>query len=275
MSVTRTGARSPILGSLVTLLVAAVWWAPAPADEPPLAGTVRDAVGGLLSGVEILFVLSSADTFVPTAVVQSDKAGRFRVDRLSPGRYRYAALKHGYQTLVGQVDTVVEDSIHLVLRPAEAVDDQDLPNDASWALRLPRRGMLNDTEPLLVPDDEFGSPVERSSLDDSLHMEVEQYFSISSAAAESRSEDTEIRPSETRMRLASAIGERGNIRVEGRSERLTAESQRGATPSSFSGWASCSRSPASGTRSALLMQTYSSRSASSGANASSSPRIAR
>jgi len=86
--------------------------------------------------------------------------------------------------------------------------------------------MLNDTEPLLVPDDEFGSPAERSSLDDSLHMEVEQYFSISSAAAESRPKDAEIRPSETRMRLASAIGERGNISVEGRSERLVAESQR-------------------------------------------------
>ena len=157
---TRPDASPPILRSLVLLLVAAVWSAPARAGEPTLAGTVRDAVGGLLSGVEILFVRSNVDTFVPTAVVQSDKAGTFRVDQLAPGVYRYAALKQGYRTLVGQVDTMVEDSIHLVLRPAESVDDADRPKDASWVLRLPRRGMLNDTEPLLVPETlALGAPI--------------------------------------------------------------------------------------------------------------------
>jgi hypothetical protein len=152
-------------------------------------------------------------------VARSDGDGRFEVASLVPGRYRVAAVKQGYRTTVGQIDTLARDTIELVLRPAVKLDVESLPRDASWALRLPRRGMLYETGTGPAPAEadllETGP-----SLDDAMRMEVEQLFTLGADVAERRPDDPEIRPSATRVMLASAIGERGNLVVEGRHERL-------------------------------------------------------
>jgi hypothetical protein len=216
MSTACKGAAAPILGALL-VLVSGLLVPSRAADPEPLAGTVRDTLGNVLAGVEILFVRLPSETFLPTAVARSDGAGRFEVSTLVPGHYRVAAVKMGYRTTVGQIDTLARDTVELVLRPAVKLDAESMPRDASWALRLPSRGMLYETGP---GPSEADLPASSPSLDDAMRMEIEQLFSLSAGVAERRPDDTEIRPSATRAMLASAIGERGNIVVEGRRERL-------------------------------------------------------
>lgn len=217
MSTARKGAAAPILGALLLVLVSGLAVPIRAADPEALAGTVRDTLGNVLAGVEILFVRMPSDTFTPTAVTHTDGEGRFRIAKLIPGRYRVAALKQGYGTFVGQIDTLARESFDLVLRPAAKLEEASLPGDASWALRLPRRGMLHETEAAL---EAAGDDASSATLDEALTVELSQFFSMSSGVVESHPADTEIQPSETRMMLASAIGERGNISVEGRRERL-------------------------------------------------------
>jgi hypothetical protein len=219
MSTARKGAAAPILGALLFVLVSGLVVPTRAADPEPLAGTVRDTLGNVVAGVEILFVRMPSDTYTPTAVAHSDGEGRFRIAKLIPGRYRVAALKQGYRTFVGQVDTFARETFDLVLRPAAKLEEASLPGDASWALRLPRRGMLHETEAGLEPS---GDEEASATLDDALTVELEQLFSLSAGVVEPHPADTEIQPSETRMMLASALGERGNISVEGSLKRLGA-----------------------------------------------------
>jgi hypothetical protein len=224
MSTPRYRATAPILGALLFVLVSGLAVPTQAADPEPLAGTVRDTVGNVLAGVEVLFVRMPSDRFTPTAVAHTDRAGRFRVAKLVPGRYRIAALKQGYRTFVGQIDTFARETIDLVLRPAVKVEQASLPRDSSWALRLPRRGMLHETGAGPEPagrDVESGA---NASPEEALRLELAQFFSLSAGVAEEHPEDTEIQPSETRMMLASAIGERGNFLVKGRREQLGATS---------------------------------------------------
>jgi len=230
MSTPHRGAAVPILGALLFVLVSGHSVPTRAADPEPLAGTVRDTVGNVLAGVEILFVRMPSDTFTPTAVAHTDTAGRFRVEKLIPGRYRIAALKQGYQTFVGQVDTFARETIDLVLRPAANLEEATLPRDASWALRLPRRGMLHDTGAGVEPSGGGEDGAANPSPGEGPRLELAQFFSLSSGVVEAHPDDTEIQPSETRMLLASAIGERGNVLVEGRREQLGATS-----PDDFAG----------------------------------------
>ena len=225
------GALVPVLG----LLWIACCWTPAQAaDAPPFAGTVRDTLGRVLEDVEILFARIPSETFRPTAVARTDPHGQFRLAGLAPGLYRVAALKRGYRTFVGQVDTLVRRPLELVLHPAEELDAASLPRDASWALRLPRRGMLHETDARPVDERAEMRPSSAPSSRDELSLELEQYFSVGAAAVESDTEDADIQASETSMRLASSLGERGTIRVAGRRERLGNPEMRGTNDAAAS-----------------------------------------
>ena len=215
----RTGPPRPSLCLLVTLLSLGLCGVLHAAGPPPVSGTVRDSLGNLLAGVEVLFVKIPAEGFAPAATVRTARDGTFRVPELQPGPYRVAALKRGYRTFVGQINTILQESVELVLQPAIRLEAEALPQDPAWALRLPRRGMLHD-----VNGGPQGAPVTASVTspaldDDALRVELEQLFSLSADAAQSRPEDTEIRPSQTRVALASTLGPRGHIRVQGRRER--------------------------------------------------------
>ncbi len=123
------------------------------AGEPGFSGAVKDAAGNLLEGVEILVIAptTSSNPVHPVATVRSDAEGRFLIERLEAGAYQIAAVKRGYRTYIGQVNTRVDRWIQLVLYPQARLEQSGLPTpeDDAWALRLPRRNILRETDPVL------------------------------------------------------------------------------------------------------------------------------
>jgi hypothetical protein len=115
-----------------------------------ISGTTLDAWGRALAGVQIVLApLSVADpTGVPGSGAYralSDEAGRFNVGGLVPGVYRIVAVKGGHSVLVGQINTLVQGSLDLILYPSgRATEPGERPPDGSWALRLPGRDRLED-----------------------------------------------------------------------------------------------------------------------------------
>ena len=103
-------------------------------EAAPIAGTVKDSLGNLLSGVEVLFVALPAPGFRPTAVARSGRDGRFKVTDLVPGPYRVAALKEGYRTFVGQVDTP----------GASSALSEELRQQSAERIPMRRIGTVND-----------------------------------------------------------------------------------------------------------------------------------
>ena len=77
------------------------------ADEPGFSGAVKDTAGKLLAGVEILVIVpsTSSDLVQPLATVRSNTEGRFMFQDLEAGAYQIAAVKRGYRTYIGQINT--------------------------------------------------------------------------------------------------------------------------------------------------------------------------
>jgi hypothetical protein len=182
-----------------------------------LSGRVRDLVGNVLSDVEILLVAPSR-TVHPVATVRSDATGSFSIRGLEPGRYRLAALKHGYLTFVGEVNTRVQSWVDVVLHPDLADGERaesGLPRDPAWSLRLPRRSVLRETgNRVAIVRDEEPQPA-GARHDPALSLEVEQLFAMKRGLPDGEGRRPGGTGSETRLRLASAIGKRGQIRVLG------------------------------------------------------------
>ncbi len=108
-------------------------------------GVTLDASGSALSGVEIrVLPLTRGAGALPVMRALSDAEGRFALGALAPGAYRLVAVKGGYAVLVGQIDTVVQKTVELVLRPAAGAAPGANPADGSWTLRLPNRDVLED-----------------------------------------------------------------------------------------------------------------------------------
>lgn len=201
----------------------------APAADLSVSGVVLDGVGSLLGNVEVLLV-DSRGAASPQAVVHSDAAGRFRFDGLRPTIYRIAALKDGYLTFIGKVDPQVESWIQVVLHPMAQLDPElarVVPEDASWAMRRARRYVLHDDGPQ-IPGGATDDGHARVVPEDALVMQVDQLFPVASAAGAGDPEHREIRGSETRVRMASAVGERASIGVEGYRELLDSSRHDGA-----------------------------------------------
>ncbi len=224
MDIARTGSLPRRIGRLLLILTA--WCLPAltlPSNPAIFSGTIRDALGNALAGVEVL-VLSPGDLARPIAVTHSDDSGAFRILKLSPGPYKVAAVKSGYLTFVGRVDTLIQASLDVVLRPSLHTGQDatiSLPEDPSWALRLPRRGILREVEgetPTVREAMESRAVAERG--DESTRLRLEQFFSVVAGPDDRRSDSAELRATETRMALDSSLGERGNLSLRGRSERL-------------------------------------------------------
>lgn len=188
-----------------------------PSAPGELAGSVTDGLGNSLPGVEIL--LAARTGVQPVARVHSDSDGRFRLSGLTPDVYRVAALKEGYLSFVGMINTRLQSWIEVVLSPAAAAEASlVLPRDSSWVLRTPRRSILRETDQ--VADEDRGDPAQTESIQKAssslpLWMQVDQLFALNAGL---RGEDG-TRPAghgtETRLRLESALGERGSVRLQG------------------------------------------------------------
>ena len=189
-----------------------------PAGPDPISGIVKDSVGNLLEGVEVL-VIDKAASITPIATLKSDGNGRFSVSRLPRGVYRVAALKEGYLTYVGRIDTRAQQWLNVVLHPMPELGSapaEPLPEDSSWAYRLPRRYVLDSRGPVLDEDPATADgTVGARTAREALRLQVDQLFSTSAPLGGRRDQRPEARGSETRLQVASAIGDRGSIDLNG------------------------------------------------------------
>jgi len=196
-----------------------------------LSGRVCDDVGNRISDAEVLIV-STASGEGAVASVRSDAAGLFRIIGLAPGVYRVAALKGGYLTFLGQVNTRVDRWLDVILRPAAAAaaePDAVLPYDSTWSLRLPRRSLLRETAPDVArvqsaPADEAG-PLETIA-DTALHIEVEQLFALQRGLRPEQGGAPGGQGTQTRLKAASPVGQRGRFLFQGLRETLDASRSR-------------------------------------------------
>lgn len=212
------------------LLLALVACSQALADGPlggGLSGRVQDLLGHRIPDVEVLVVSPSAGGN-PIAAARSDAAGLFSVPGLLPGIYRVAALKGGYLTYLGQVNTRVDSWLDVILRPAAAAAADSavsLPEDATWALRLPRRSLLReiDAEPLEVGL--TGADQGRASRplpDSTLRVQVEQSFAMRRGPGSGAGNGPGGQGSATRLEAASALGQRAAVGFEASHESFDA-----------------------------------------------------
>lgn len=215
-------------GTVLLLLILAASPGP-PAGVVPaldLSGRVSDVLGNRVSDAEVLMV-STAVSGGPVASARSDAAGLFRISGLLPGVYRVAAVKGGYLTFLGQVNTRVDRWLDVILQPAAAAaadTDTVLPQDSTWSLRLPRRSLLRET----APDASGGRAAEgegaprESIADAALHVEVEQLFALQRGLRPESGAAPGGQGTRTRLKAGSTVGQRGRVLFEGVRESFDA-----------------------------------------------------
>lgn len=229
------------LGPLRRLAAASIgiglaWAAPAPLAQaalqqdgaPVLAGVARDALGAALSGVEIL-VLSDRPQAGPVALGTTGPDGRFAIPGLPRGTYRVAAMKEGYLASLSRVNTFWGGALEVVLRPLpREVDpgaDQVLDRP-EWMLRLPRRSLLReiDLASVLSAAGEVPAAEPPAPARVPASLQGELVHRVALADLDGRAAEGSVEGTETRMELASLVGTRANLRVQGERESLAADS---------------------------------------------------
>jgi hypothetical protein len=208
---------------LIASLLAASIGLPVSAGEPVFSGAVKDSAGKFLAGVEILLIApsTSSDPLQPVATVRSDAKGRFLVESLETGAYQIAAVKRGYRTYIGQVNTRIDQWISLVMHPHARLEQSGLPSpeDDAWALRLPRRNILRETEATL-PEFELAAVPRSTLLDLPVNLKVDQLFKIATDLQRAPQDDSVVQGVETRLNVAVPLGTRGSASAQGSRERL-------------------------------------------------------
>ena len=189
--------------------------------SPTLHGIVKDSLGRAIEEVEVL-VLGDSAGVAPLAVARTDDRGRFFVAGLAPGVYRVAAIKQGYLAFLGRFDTLLRNSMDLVLRPVPADDGSapQMPADASWILRLPARSLLRETDAadLLRQEGSGGPRVAGSPIAEMIEGQFDHLVNLSGPLLRDARDASDAGGGETRMRLASSIGQVGSVRVSGQRE---------------------------------------------------------
>ncbi|NIM01594.1 MAG: hypothetical protein GTN89_12265 [Acidobacteria bacterium] len=184
---------------------------------------MKDTSGRFLAGVEILVISPSASSAPvrPVASVRSDADGRFLIERLEAGAYQIAALKRGYRTYIGTINTRVDQWIQLVLYPHTRLEQSGVPKpeDDAWGLRLPRRNILRETDPAL-PEFEVASARRPRLSDLPINLKVDQLFKVATDLRRAPSDESVVQGLETRLDVAIPLGTRGNVAAKGSRERL-------------------------------------------------------
>jgi hypothetical protein len=189
-----------------------------PTEPVPISGIVKDTVGNLLEGVEVL-VIDNSVSITPLATLKSDADGRFSFLRLPLGVYRVAALKEGYLTYVGRIDTRLQQWVNVVLHPMPELGHapfDHVPEDSSWVYRLPRRYVLDSREPGIDEDPPATEePSGVATAREALRLQVDQLFSTAAPIGVKQDQRAETRGSETHLRISSALGDRASIDLQG------------------------------------------------------------
>ncbi len=226
--VRRTGAAFSIfflLLSVVSMVAGSAAQARSTAS-PSLHGFVKDTLGRALDEVEVL-VLGAAAGDPPLAVARTDPEGRFLVPDLAPGIYRVAAVKEGYLAFLGRFDTLLRSSYDLVLRPFPGGGGIAAPADAAWALRLPARSLLRETDAsdLLKREGIGGSRLAGTTFGETIGGQLDHLVDMGVRLSDGSSGTEDSGGAETRMRLSGSVGQRGSVTVRGQREsfdRVTA-----------------------------------------------------
>ncbi len=201
-----------------------------------LSGSVRDDVGRVLEGAEILILAPEGvgDGVLSRAV--SDAGGRFVVGAITPGVYRVAAVKFGYTVALGRVNTLLRSSVELVLRPVPRDGQpgaEKVLDDLSWTLRVPPKSILRglDARDLLAFRDTGGARGFAARIEESVRGEVDHMVAVGSWRPGASGPSSSLEGNETRMRFAGALGERGAIQVHGRRGSFDSSSPRSSSAS--------------------------------------------
>jgi hypothetical protein len=170
----RRAPRCPWTAGALVLVLLMAGLAPVPAlaaDGPvadaavsagKLSGVTLDALGRVLPRVRILArPVGGGEDGADLRTAFSDERGRFSLEQLAPGAYDIVALKGGYAVLAARVNTALERTLELILRPSgTAGPEGSKPEDGSWALRLPERDSLESRDAAIAD----GSSTPRSHL---------------------------------------------------------------------------------------------------------------
>lgn len=201
--------------------------------DTDLQGIARDAVGRVLSGVEILVLADGRSGSIVTSAV-TDERGRFRIPSIPPGLYRVAAIKQGYLAQVTRVNTYLRTSFDLVLRPVprpgEPGGDLVTPS-SSWMLRVPARSVLRETDPsdliptttaarlpaAAAPSTELGAASGPAMPD--LRGQVRHLVALGRESG-TGSSSSGVVGGETSIRLTGALGKKGSVSVSGRRDSV-------------------------------------------------------
>jgi hypothetical protein len=215
-----------IRSTVAALLLAAATPAaalPTASDVLPrtLSGSVKDDVGRVLEGVEILIAAPEGGGSGALLRAVSDAGGRFVVSAVNPGVYRVAAIKSGYTAALGHVNTVLRSSVELVLRPLPRdgqPGSERVLEDLSWTLRVPPKSILRTVgaRDLLASRETGGVRAFASRIEESVRGEVDHMVAVGSWHPDASGPSSSLEGNETRMRFASILGERGAIQVQGR-----------------------------------------------------------
>ncbi len=230
MKLIHSAAAALLLSTSVA--VPASWPPPvsaSPAAATLLSGTIKDDVGRVVEGVEVLILAPAGRGTGALTRAISDAAGRFVVGDLAPGVYRVAAIKTGYIAAIGQVNTLLRSSVDLVLRPIPKAGQpgaDKVLDDMSWTLRVPPRSVLRDLKPgeILASRGTGGVRAFAERVEDSVRGEVDHMFALGSWRPEASGHSSNLEGNDTRMRVAGALGERGAIQVQGHHGSLDSSS---------------------------------------------------
>ena len=186
-----------------------------------LSGSVRDDLGRVLEGAEILVLAPEGRGDGPLLRAVSDAGGRFVIGAINPGVYRVAAIKSGYIAALGRVNTLLRSSVELVLRPVPKAGQpgaERVLDDLSWTLRVPPRSILRDLGrgELLATRETGGARRFAARMEDSVRGEVDHMVAVGSWRPGSSGPSSSLEGNETRMRFAGTLGDRGAIQVHGR-----------------------------------------------------------
>ena len=229
--------RSTAVALLLLAVSPNVFIPPAVAGPLPattLSGLVRDDVGRVLEGAEVLVLAPEGRGGSALLRAVSDAGGRFLIGEITPGVYRVAATKSGYSAGLGRVNTMIRSSVDLVLRPIPKDGEQGVErvmDDLSWTLRAPPRSILRKLEASEVVDSgaKGGARAFAARVQDAVRGEVDHVVALGSWRPGSSGPSSSLEGNETTLRLGGAIGERGAIQVRGRRGSLDSTARRSSS----------------------------------------------
>ncbi len=196
---------------------------------PFLSGVVKDSMGRILPGVEIFI---SPDNFSDVVLrARTNHEGRFFLSNITPGTYKIAAAKKGYQTDVKKVTVEGQKSSDITLKPlADTLQGnwkEKFPKRLDWVRRIPKKDILKELEASVLnqrgEEETATDHLSASTFLSDSHAQKAAYslpFTVELRQIISREFNGEESPADsdrtnkTAFSLSGSLGDEGRIKVE-------------------------------------------------------------